>query len=351
MKHGGTGSVIDAACARGFAAVAAVAPLLRLTSRLIGCLGLSLLLSLLPRPASAQPYPAKPIRLVTAEAGGGNDFAARAIARGLGDSMGQPLVVDNRGGAGGIIAAELVARAPADGYTLLVYASNIWIIPLLKKNAPYDVARDFAPVTWAARSPSTLVVHPSLPVRSVRELIALARARPGQLNYGSGGTGSSTHLAVELFKSMAKVNVVRVAYRGNAPAINDLIAGQIQMMIATAGSVAPHAGSGRLRALAVTSAQPTPLAPGLPTVASAGLPGYETLSIYGVFAPSRTPVAVIERLNREFARVLQRADVQQLFLKAGIETVGSSPEAFAAVIKADTARMGKVIEEAGIRGE
>jgi len=299
--------------------------------------------------AAAQAYPAKPIRIVTAEAGGGNDFAARAIVRGIGDSMGQQLIVDNRGGAGGIIAAEIVARAPPDGYTLLVYASNIWIIPLLKKNVPYDMGRDFAPITWAARSPSTLVVHPSLPVKSVKDLIAIAKAKPGQLNYGSGGSGATTHLAAELFKSMAKVNIVRVTYRGNSPALNDLIAGQIQVMFATAGTVAPHTGSGRLRALAVTSAQPTALSPGLPTVASAGLPGYESLSIYGVFAPSKTSAAIIQQLNREMVRVLNRADVKDLFFNAGVEAVGSSPEAFAAAIKADVARMSKVISEAGIR--
>ena len=298
---------------------------------------------------SGQAYPVKPIRLVTAEAGGGNDFTARAIVRGLGDSLGQQLIVDNRGGAGGIIAAEIAARAPPDGYTLLVYASNIWIIPLLKKNVPYDMARDFAPLTWAARSPSTVVVHPSLPVKSVRDLIALAKARPGQLNYGSGGSGATTHVAAELFKSMAKVNIVRVTYRGNAPAINDLIAGQIQVMFATAGTVAPHTGSGRLRALAVTSAQPTPLAPGLPTVAAVGLPGYESLSIYGVFAPSKTSAAIMLQLNREIVRALHRADIKALLLNAGIETVGSTPEVFAAAIKADVARMSKVINEAGIR--
>lgn len=317
----------------------------------VAALGVLILVVHWPPGAFAQAYPAKPIRIVTAEAGGGNDFTARAIVRGIGDSLGQQLIVDNRGGAGGIIAAEMVARAAPDGYTLLVYASNIWIIPLLKKNVPYDMARDFTPVTWAARSPSTLVVHPALPVKSVRDLIAIAKARPGQLNYGSGGTGSSTHLAVELFKSMAQVNIVRVTYRGNAPAMNDLIAGQIQVMIATAGTVAPHAGSGRLRALAVTSAQPTPLAPGLPTMASAGLPGYESLSIYGVFAPSKTANAILQQLNREMVRALARADMKELFLNAGLETVGSSPEAFAAAIKADTVRMSKVIAEAGIREE
>ena len=301
--------------------------------------------------ASGQNYPSKPIRMVTAEAGGGNDFVARLIAPGLADSLGQQAIVDNRGGAGGIIAAEIVAKAAPDGYTLLVYASNIWIIPLLRTHVPYDPVRDFSPITWAARSPNTVVVHPSLPVKSVKELIAFAKARPGALNYGSGGTGATTHLAVELFKAMAKVNIVRINYKGNAPAIHDLLAGQVQLMFATASLAAPHIRSGRLRALAVTSAQPSALAPGLPTVAASGLPGYESISIYGIFAPAKTPATIITRLNQEMVRILNKADVKEKFLNSGVEPVGSSPEEFAATIKSDMVRMGKVIKDAGIRGE
>jgi tripartite-type tricarboxylate transporter receptor subunit TctC len=301
--------------------------------------------------ASAQNYPTKPIRMVTAEPGGGNDFSARLIVQGLGGSLGQPMIVDNRGGAGGIIAADIVAKAQPDGYTLLLYANNIWIIPLLRRNTPFDVIRDFAPITWAAKSPNTVVVHPSLPVKSVEDLIAYAKARPGELNYGSGGTGSSTHLAVELFKSMTGVNIVRVAFKGNAPALNGLFAGEVHLMIATAGTVAPHLKSGRLRALAVTSAQPSPLAPGLPTVAASGLPGYESMQIYGVFAPSRTPAAIVKRLNEEIVRVLGRADVKEKFLASGVEPVGSTPQQLAATIKSEIVRMGKVIKDAGIREE
>jgi tripartite-type tricarboxylate transporter receptor subunit TctC len=299
--------------------------------------------------ASAQAYPGRPVRMVTAEAGGGNDFSARLLAPILSERLGQQFIVDNRGGAGGLIAAEIVARAPADGYTLLVYAANIWIIPLLRKHAPYDAVRDFAPITWMARSPNTLVVHPSVPASSVKELIALAKARPGQLNYASGGSGSSTHLTAELFKSMAGVSIVRVPYKGNGPAINDLVAGQTQLMFATAATVAPHAQSGRLRALAVTSAQPTPLAPGLPTVAAAGLPGFEAVSIYGIYAPARTPAAIVDLLNREVVRALARPEVKQRFFGVGMETVGDSPAEFAAVIRADIARVSKLIKEAGIR--
>jgi tripartite-type tricarboxylate transporter receptor subunit TctC len=301
--------------------------------------------------ASGQDYPRKPIRLVTAEPGGGNDFAARLIVQGLGGNLGQPMIVDNRGGAGGIIAADIVAKAQPDGYTLLLYANNIWIIPLLRSNAPFDVIRDFAPITWAAKSPNTVVVHPALPVKSVEDLIAHARARPGELNYGSGGSGSSTHLAVELLKSMAGVNIVRVPFRGNAPALNALFAGEVHLMIATAGTVAPHLKSGRLRALAVTSAQPSPLAPGLPTVAASGLPGYESIQIYGVFAPGRTSSAIVKRLHDEIVRVLGRADVKEKFLAAGVEPVGSTPQQLAATIKSEIVRMSKVIKDAGIREE
>jgi tripartite-type tricarboxylate transporter receptor subunit TctC len=298
--------------------------------------------------ASGQNYPAKPIRIITAEAGGGNDFAARLLAQRLTRSLGQPAIVENRGGAGGAIAAEAAAKAAPDGYTLLLYAGNVWTIPLLRSNVQYEI-QDFAPITWIARSPNTVVVHPSLPVKNIRELIVLAKARPGQLNYASGGSGSATHLSVELFKAMAGVNIVRVPYKGNAPALNDLVAGQVQVMFPTAATVAPHLTSGRLRALAVTSAEPSVLAPGLPTVASAGLPGYESISIYGLFAPAKTPAAIIRLLNQECAHYLRTAEVKERFFKMGVETVGSTPEEFAAAIKSDMTKMAKVIKDAGIR--
>jgi len=297
----------------------------------------------------SQTYPLKPIRVVTAEAGGGNDFAARTIGQTMAARLGQPWVVDNRGGAGGLIAAEIAARAPPDGYTLLVYASNIWIIPLLRDNVPYDVLRDFAPIAWAARSPNTLVVHPSVPVKSVPELIAFAKANPGKLSYGSGGSGASTHLAAELFKSMAKVDIVRISYKGNGPAMNGLVGGHIHLMFATAGTVTPHIKAGRLRAIAVTSAEPSVLAPGLPTIASAGLPGYESISIYGVFAPSKTPAPILRTLNEAIVASLRTPEVRERFLNVGMETVGSTPEQYLATIKADMARMSRVIKEANLR--
>jgi tripartite-type tricarboxylate transporter receptor subunit TctC len=299
--------------------------------------------------AAAQTYPAKPIRVVTAEPGGGNDFAARTIGQAVASRLGQPWVIDNRGGAGGLISFETVARAAPDGYTLLVYAGNLWTIPLLQPNVRYDPIRDFAPITWALRSPNTLVVHPSLPVKTVQDVIALAKAKPGQLSYGSGGTGSSTHFAAELFKSMAKVDIIRVNYRGNGPALNALVGGQIQMMFGTAGSVAPHVKSGRLRPIAVTSLEPSPLAPGLPTIASAGLPGYESISIYGVYAPARTPQPIIRQLNEAIVAVLNTPEVKERFVNVGVETVGSTPEQLAAAMKTDMARLQRLVREAGIR--
>jgi tripartite-type tricarboxylate transporter receptor subunit TctC len=298
--------------------------------------------------ASAQSYPVRPIRVITAEPGGGNDFAARTIGQAISPRLGQQWVVDNRGGAGGMIAAEIAAKAAPDGYTLLVYASNIWIIPLLRRDISYSM-RDFAPITWIARSPNILVVHPSLPVHSVAELVELARSQPGRLSYASGGAGATTHLAAELFKSMAKVDIVQVAYKGNGPALIDLAGGRVHVMFATASSVAPYLKSGRLRAIAVTSIEPSVLAPGLPTVASAGLVGYESGSIYGVFAPARTPEAIVRQLNAAIVAVLNTQPVRDRFLASGVETVGSTPERFAEVIRADVERMSTVIKEAGIR--
>jgi tripartite-type tricarboxylate transporter receptor subunit TctC len=301
--------------------------------------------------AMAQPtqdYPRRPIRIVTAEPGGGNDFAARVIVQGIGGALGQPLIVDNRGGAGGQIAAEIVARANPDGHTLILYANNIWIIPLLQSKPTYEAVRDFAPITWAAKSANILVVHPSIPVQTVEEFIAYVKARPGKLNYGAGGNGSSTHLAVELFKSMAKVDLVRVTFKGNGPALNALFAGEVQMMIATAGTVTSHLKSGRLKGLAVTSPQPSPLAPGLPTMASAGLPGYESLQIYGVFAPANVSQAIIKRLNQELVRVLGRQEVKDKLVGNGMEPVGSTPQLLGETMKAEIVRIGKVIKDARI---
>jgi tripartite-type tricarboxylate transporter receptor subunit TctC len=298
--------------------------------------------------ASSQSYPNKPIRIVTIEAGGGGDLAARLIAQGLSGSLGQQVLVDNRGG--GVIAIEIVAKAPPDGYTLLLYGGTLWIGPLLQK-VSWDPVRDFSPITLAVTFPNIVAVHPSMPVKSVKELTALAKARPGELNYGSGSIGASTHLAAELFKSMAGVNIVRVPYKGGGPATIALVTGEVQLMFATVGLVTPHVKSGRLRALAVTTAQPSALAPGLPTVAASGVPGYESASILGILAPAKTPEGIINRLNQEIVRALHRPEVKERLFSSGVETVGSSPVELAATMRAESAKWGKVVKEAGIRAE
>ena len=311
-------------------------------------LGTSVAHSQDPSTGSGQVFPAKPIRIITAEPGGVSDLGARLIAQGLTASVGQPVLVDNRGG--GAIAAPMVAKAAPDGHTLLYHGSNIWLLPLMQ-TVPYDPVKELSPITQAGGSPNLLVVHPALPVKSVKELIVLAKARPGDLSYAGGTTGSTIHIASELFKSMAGVKIVRIPYKGTAQALNDVIAGHVQVMIPNAGSGSPHVKSGRLRALAVTSAQPSALLPGLPTVAASGVPGYEAVAMTALFAPANTPVSVIRRLNQEVVRVLHLPDVKQKFMDSGVEVVGSSPEQFDATMKSDMTRISKVIKDAGIRAE
>jgi len=242
--------------------------------------------------ASAQDYPAKPIRIVTAEVGGGADFIARVVAAALPAGLGQQVIVENRPGAGGAIAFETVAKAAPDGYTLLLFSNGMWTLPLLQK-VNYDPVKDFAAVTMVDTVPNLLVVHPSLPARNVKDLIALAKAKPGQMNWGAGSNGSTPHIAGELFRSMTHIDVVRIAYKGTAPALIDLIAGTTQFMFPNAGAVTPHLKSGRLTALAVTTAQPSGLYPGLPTVSAAGVPGYVADTTHSVFAPAATPRPIV----------------------------------------------------------
>ena len=298
--------------------------------------------------ADAQTYPTRPVRIVTAEAGGGSDFTARLLAQGLTGGLGQQVIVENR--PSGFIPGEIVAKAAPDGHTLLLFNTILWAAPLIQQ-APYDPARDFAPVSLIGRTPSILVVHPSLPVKSVAELVALAKAKPGQLNYGSTGTGAANHLAAEMFKVMAGVDVVRVNYKGGGMALNALMGGEVQMMFTTPITAAPHVRTGKLRVLAVTAAAPSALVPGTPTMAAAGLPGYESIATYGVFAPARTPRAIVERLAAETARVLGRPEVKERFFNTGMETVGGPPGELAAAMRADVARLAKVIREAGIRAD
>lgn len=296
--------------------------------------------------AVGQDYPSKPIRIVAPGLGGSGDFASRLIAQGITGSLGQQLIIDNR--PTGVIQAEAVYKAPPDGYTLLVAGGSVWIFPLLRKTA-YDVARDFSPITMVERAPLLLAVHPSLPVKSVKDLIALAKARPGELNYSTTGIGSSFHLSAELFKSMAGVNFVHIAYSGSGTAVSALISGEVQLQIGSPTALSEHVKSGRLRALAISSAEPSALVPGVPTIAATGLPGFEVLGITGMWAPAKTPVAVINRLNQEVARVLNSPDVKQTFFNRGSESVGGSPEQLATAIQADAGRMGKVIKDIGLR--
>ena len=297
-------------------------------------------------PAQAQGYPSKPVRFVTSEPGGGNDIVARVLAEGLTASLGQRVIVDNRG----IVAAEIAKNASPDGYTLLVYGANIWLLPYLRERVAWDPLRDFAPITIAVQLPNVLVVHPTVPVKTTREFIDYARTRPGKLDYAAGTIGVSPHLAAELFKSMTALDLVRVPYKGGGPALNGLIAGETQVMFPNVGSVMTHMKSGRVRALGVSSAQPSALAPGLPTIASV-VPGYEVVAVICLYAPAKTPRAIVEQLNREAARVLKAPDVKERLFNAGNEVVANSAAEFAAYMKADMQKMGKVIKDAGIRAE
>ena len=295
----------------------------------------------------AQEYPSKAVRIVASEAGGGGDFIARLLAVGLTSVLGQQVVVENRGG--GVVAGDVVARAAPDGHTLLLYGNTLWLLPLMRKQVPYDPHRDFAPVTLAGRAGNVLVVHPSLPVKSVNELIALARARPGELNFSTAAPGTINHLAGELFKSMAQLNIVRVSYRGSPSAVNALLSGQVQLMFATAAPAKPHIQSGRVRPLAVTTVTRSMTYPELPTMVEAGLPGFEAVSLHGVFAPAKTPDAIVLRLQQEIVRILQRPDTRDRMVSVGTEPVGTTREGLTAEINAEVARMGKVIRDAGIQ--
>lgn len=298
-----------------------------------------------PVAAWAQPYPTAVVRIITAGAGGGSDFASRLIAGPLGAALGQQVIVENRG----LLAADVAAKAPPDGHSLLLSGQTLWLLPFMRDNVASNVT-DFAPVTTATETCNILVVHPGLPAKSVKELIDLARARPGELNYATSGNGSSVHIAGEFFRTMAKLNVARINYKGASQALTELIAGHTQFMFGVPGSLMPHIKAGRLRALAISGARATPLMPGLPPV-SQTLPGYEVASRLAVFVPAGTPPAIIARLNREIVRVVHLPEVKSKFHETQIDVVGDSPEALAAMIKAEIATTARVIKEAGIRAE
>ena len=296
-------------------------------------------------------YPERPLRMLAPEPGGGNEIAGRAIALALTEGLGQNVVVENRGAASGVIAGEIVARAAPDGYTLLYYGSTIWLLPYLRKQVSFEALKDFAPVSLVSRAPFFLFMNPNVPAANVKELIAYARANPGKLNYGSAGSGAATHLSAELFNAVAGISMTRVAYKGAALASTALVSGEVHVMFTSASGGLPHVRAGRAKALAIAAQQPSPLAPDVPTMAAAGLPGYEAASMSGLFAPAKTPRVLIDLLNTHVVRSLARDDVKQRFAQAGIDAVGSTPEAFAAVIRADIAKWSKVIRDAGIHEE
>ena len=300
--------------------------------------------------AHAQSYPAKAVRLIVPFApGGGVDFTTRILAQKLGDQWGQQAVVDNRPGAGGIIGTELVAKSPPDGYTLLMGSiGSVSINPGLYRKLPYDPVKDFAPVTQIGFVPNIVVVHPSLPVRSVRELIAFARARPGVLVYGTGGSGTSNHLSGELFKTLARIDLRHVPYKVGAQATSDLIGGHLAVMFDNFPTSLPHVRAGKLRALAVTSAVRSGAAPEVPTVAESGLPGYEIIGWVGVLAPAATAKEVVGRLHADIGKALLVPDLKDKFANLGAEAGSSTPEQFAAFIQSEIAKWGKVIKDAGI---
>jgi len=311
------------------------------------------LLCALPLVAAAQAYPSKPIRFVVPyPAGGPLDTVARLLGQKVSESVKQPVIVENKAGAGGNIGADAVAKSPADGYTILMGAVATHAInPTLYAHIPYDPVRDFIPVTQVASTPNVLVVNPSVPAANVKEFIAYAKAHPGKLNFGSGSTGSAGHLAGELFKAQAGVEMTHVPYKGAAPAMNDLIGGQIQLMFDNLASALGQVRAGRVRALAVTTAKRTSLAPDLPTIAESGLPGFDINTWFGIFVPANTPREIVDRLHDEFARALGATDVREKMLALGAEPAGSRPDEFASYIRGEAEKYARVIKASGARAD
>lgn len=295
--------------------------------------------------AQAQSYPSKYVKIITAAPGSANDLVARIVGQEMVKSLGQQVVVENRGG----LAIEATLRAPADGYTVMFYGSAVWTTPLMREDIEWHPLRDLVPIALAVDSPNVLVVHPSLPVKSVKELVALAKARPRMLNYGAGTPGASPHLSTELFKAMTGTEIVRIGYKGTGPSVAALLAGEVQMMFAGAGSVTTYIRSGKLRALAVASETRSALVPGVPTVSEAGVPGYESASRMGYFAPAKTPMAIVDRLNRDINQALDNPEVKGRLFDSGIETVGGKPHEFSEMIAREMAKWGKLIRDGRLR--
>jgi tripartite-type tricarboxylate transporter receptor subunit TctC len=312
----------------------------------------ALLFALLALDAAAQDYPNKPIRIIVPfPPGGPSDMQARLIGLKLTEAWGQASVIDNRSGGGGIIGTELAAHADADGHTLLLMSASNAAQPSLYPKLPFDLVRDFAFITPITAGPGIVVVNTSLPVRSVTELISYARARPGKVSFGSAGNGAPSHLAVELLKVMTQIDVVHIPYKGMAPALTDLVGGQIQFSIPTIAGGLPLTRAGKLRALAVTGAQRSPAEPALPTVAESGVPGYQASNWYGFAAPAKTPRAIIDKLNREFARIMAAPDVREKLLNVGMEPATTTPAQYTEFVKSEIIKWTRVVKTAGIRAE
>jgi len=299
--------------------------------------------------AAAQTYPAKPVRLLSGfPAGGANDYHARVLAQKLTDLFGQTVIVENRGGAGGTIAADAIAKAAPDGYNLLMGFGSLAVAPSVYAKLPFDVLKDFTAVSLACRIQNVLVVPSALPAKNVQELIALARAHPGKMNYASSGTGATPHLSAEMFKALAKVDIAHIPYKGDTPAFVDLLAGQVDMMITVVQSTLVHIESGKLRPLAVTGLKRTASLPKVPTMQEAGLTGYELTSWFGVMGPANMPRDVIDRLNGAVVKAIAQKDVQEKFIAGGSEPESSTPEQFAQLIRDDVAKFARIVKAAGI---
>jgi tripartite-type tricarboxylate transporter receptor subunit TctC len=314
---------------------------------------LTLAAAALPAAGAEPAYPNKPVRMIAPyPPGGTSDIIARIVGQKLNEAWGQQIVVDNRAGANGGIGSELAAKSPADGYTLLVgNMTPIAANPSLYAKLGYDSLHDFAGISLVAAGPNVLVVHPALPVKSVQELTAYAKANPGKLNFGSGGAGSPAHLAGEMYKSLTGVAMTHVPYKGTVLSVNDLIAGQVQLVFSDAPPAVPHVKSGKLRALAVTGAKRTPLLPELPTVAEAGVAGFALDNWWGILVPAGTPRAVVGRINTEIVKAMQTADVRERFANLGVEAIHSTPAAFDDYIKAEYAKLAKIIKASGARAD
>jgi tripartite-type tricarboxylate transporter receptor subunit TctC len=318
--------------------------------RFISLVLATLLLALAAPVALAQSYPARPIRfIVPFPPGGGNDIVGRIVAQRLNEALGVPVVVDNRGGAGGTIGTDILSKAPPDGHTLLVNNISLAVNATLYEKLPYDTLKDLAPVTLLGRQPNVLVVHPSVPAATMKELIALARAKSGQTVYGSGGVGTAGHLATELLMLMTKTQMVHVPYKGLGPALTDLMGGRLQLIISTLASALPQVKSGKLRPLAVTTAQRSTFFPELPTMSEAGVPGYEFSTWYGLLVPGRTPASIVGQLNGVSVKVLQSPALKEQFAVQGLEAASSSPAEFGAYLKSEVGKWGKVIKAAGVK--